>query len=384
MTFLRKFLFMNIGVPCRQSGLYFFRGNMGAPEDDNSCKLTKFKKMSSTPELDRYEDEDDSVDGEVTGGTSEDAIVTDVQSPTTSSPAMDDVMGAGPSDVPGLSDATVAPTGDLVSAEASAKVVAKDVTVERRSYSDVLKNIVTNAAPDHTSPVAAKDADNRVAGEVQDSSEREASTCAVPSAVAEVSESVTDSPCDERENSACDSANLECHDCKDSAVEQDVCQTTPKADDGDEPSRVALESSCANSSEKDLSALTENMNECQSSDDMDSLGLSDIEDNRSSSTHSSTPTPSSNNESASNTPKSNTPTPTSAPLDLSDILRVSEDIFSQTPGTTLDLLQVSDGGDSRILKDTVERTLVGDRNSLSGARVESREEWDLVIFPVWC
>lgn len=310
---------------------------MGAPEDDNSCKLTKFKKMSSTPELDRYDDEDDSADGEVTGGTPEDAIVTDVQSPTTASPAMDDVS-AGPCALPGLSDATVSPAGDPVSAEASAMEVAKGVTGERRSYSDVLKNIVPNAAPDLVSPVAVKDTDNRVAGEGEDSSERDASSGpgAVPSAVAEVTESMTDSPCDERVS---DSANLECHDCKDSPVESEVCQNTPNPDEGDDPGRAALESSCVNTSEKDLVALTETMNECQSSDDMDSLGLSDIEDNRSSSTQSSTPTPSSNSASASNTPKSNTPTPTSAPLDLSDILRVSEDILSQTPGMTLDLLQ---------------------------------------------
>lgn len=310
---------------------------MGAPEDDNSCKLTKFKKMSSTPELDRYDDEDDSADGEVTGGTPEDAIVTDVQSPTTASPAMDDVS-AGPCALPGLSDATVSPAGDPVSAEASAMEVAKGVTGERRSYSDVLKNIVPNAAPDLVSPVAVKDTDNRVAGEGEDSSERDASSGpgAVPSAVAEVTESMTDSPCDERVS---DSANLECHDCKDSPLESEVCQNTPNLDEGDDPGRAALESSCVNTSEKDLVALTETMNECQSSDDMDSLGLSDIEDNRSSSTQSSTPTPSSNSASASNTPKSNTPTPTSAPLDLSDILRVSEDILSQTPGMTLDLLQ---------------------------------------------
>lgn len=371
MTFLRKFLFMNISVPCRQSGLYFFRGNMGAPEDDNSCKLTKFKKMSSTPELDRYEDEDDSVDGEVTGGTPEDAIVTDVQSPTTASPAMDDAVSAGPCALPGLSDATVSPAGDPISAEAPAMEVAKGVTVERRSYSDVLKNIVPNAAPDLISPVAVKDTDNRVAGEGEDSSERDASTgpgvvpSAVPSAVAVVTESVTDSPCDERGHAASDSANLECHDCKDSLVESEVCQSTPNPDESND-------TICANTSEKDLAALAENMNECQSSDDMDSLGLSDIEDNRSSSTHSSTPTPSSNSASASNTPKSNTPTPTSAPLDLSDILRVSEDILSQTPGMTLDLLQVSDGRGSRSLKDATGRTL-RDRNSLCGARVASEK-----------
>lgn len=49
---------MNIGAPCRQSGLYAFWTAMGTPDEERRCvKLTRFKKMSSTPDLDKYDDE---------------------------------------------------------------------------------------------------------------------------------------------------------------------------------------------------------------------------------------------------------------------------------------------------------------------------------------
>lgn len=58
MILFKKFLFMNIGAPCRQSGLYAIWAAMGSPEEERRCvKLTRFKKMSSTPELDKYDDE---------------------------------------------------------------------------------------------------------------------------------------------------------------------------------------------------------------------------------------------------------------------------------------------------------------------------------------
>lgn len=60
MILIRKLVLMNIGTPCRQSGLYTFLASMGSPEErDRSCKLTKYKKMSSTPDLDRFDDDED-------------------------------------------------------------------------------------------------------------------------------------------------------------------------------------------------------------------------------------------------------------------------------------------------------------------------------------
>ncbi|KAK8390657.1 hypothetical protein O3P69_010398 [Scylla paramamosain] len=64
---------MNIGAPCRQSGLYAFWAAMGSPEEERRCvKLTRFKKMSSTPELDKYDDEgEDGSEAEEAGVASE-------------------------------------------------------------------------------------------------------------------------------------------------------------------------------------------------------------------------------------------------------------------------------------------------------------------------
>lgn len=73
MILFKKFLFMNIGAPCRQSGLYAFWAAMGSPEEERRCvKLTRFKKMSSTPELDKYDDEgEDGGEAEEAGVASE-------------------------------------------------------------------------------------------------------------------------------------------------------------------------------------------------------------------------------------------------------------------------------------------------------------------------
>lgn len=73
MILFKKFLFMNIGAPCRQSGLYAFWAAMGSPEEERRCvKLTRFKKMSSTPELDKCDDEgEEGGEAEEAGAVSE-------------------------------------------------------------------------------------------------------------------------------------------------------------------------------------------------------------------------------------------------------------------------------------------------------------------------
>ncbi|XP_069194522.1 uncharacterized protein [Procambarus clarkii] len=57
MILVKKLLLMNISAPCRESGLYTFWAAMGAPEHEhNPVKLTKFKKMASSSELDKCEE----------------------------------------------------------------------------------------------------------------------------------------------------------------------------------------------------------------------------------------------------------------------------------------------------------------------------------------
>lgn len=81
MILFKKFLFMNIGAPCRQSGLYAIWAAMGSPEEERRCvKLTRFKKMSSTPELDKYDDEAE-------GGEAEEAAAEEEWEPAEEVPA---------------------------------------------------------------------------------------------------------------------------------------------------------------------------------------------------------------------------------------------------------------------------------------------------------
>ncbi|XP_042241133.1 uncharacterized protein LOC121878785 [Homarus americanus] len=327
MILLRKLLFMDIGAPCRQSGLYTFWATMGAPEeDDNSVKLTKFKKMSSTPELDKYDDEDNNMNDDVdsesdTQGGEEDSSNTGDEGTTerhTESSKIDDrkesVQVAADS-APGVSEAAtdgsrdrvVSPTVQdvetvpVVKCVDEAKSVGASVTI--KTYSDAVKGVHNR----HTTPSK----DTKV-GPLTDTT----TDCSCWPATSCTDESVNIDKGVDCVDNVNIGAKIEreshCHavcDSLEASHPTETCQSIGVSEGGgpqcDKDTRS--DKTC----QRDTHVTQpETLTDCHCSDDQDSLHLSDVED-------------------ATTTP----------PLDLSDLLRISEDVLSQGPGKTLNILQ---------------------------------------------
>ncbi|XP_068244385.1 uncharacterized protein [Palaemon carinicauda] len=398
MILIRKLLLMNIGTPCRQSGLYTLLASMGSPEeeDNRSCKLTKYKKMSSTPDLDRFDD----------ASAEEDGVEDDDTDDVDDSEGDDDV------------DRTLTDTENgiavLSNAEETVKVISAGVTdevfkrvplAETESLADLV-SATAEGSDDRTKASSSfvcerlrtdeNDGDNENDDD-DDSSVREESDVRNSESSLTPQKGLED-PSDEG------AEDKECSRRKSSLASDCGCGqiTSTSATTSSPPSpnvnniningedlnaiqdspRPVLDSPCHISSEhkeKDISLpescqnyncdsskdpevdsttgegaaeVDESVNmvtllpKCQRFDDQDSLNLSDVEDSRStftstSSSSTSTPTPTTTPNSVTpTTPRAtSTPTPSLPPLDLSDLLRLSEDILSHSPGKTLNLLQ---------------------------------------------
>ncbi|XP_066968339.1 uncharacterized protein [Macrobrachium rosenbergii] len=366
MILIRKLLLMNIGTPCRQSGLYTLLASMGSPEeeDSRSCKLTKYKKMSSTPDLDRFDDanaeedgveDDDTDDVDDSEGDDDDDDVDRTLTDTENGIA-----------VPSTAGETV-----KVSSPGVASEVFKRVPLaQTESLADLVSAADEGFSDDRTKARSSLDCERlRTDGnDVGDSSVREDSEYSLTprdSRVDPSDEGAEDSECPRGKSSSASDCG-----CGQVIIPTSVPSSTPpsaspsqsvdnsdKNDDEDvntiqvgprpvldsschisseleKESDVSLPGSCQNAtsdSDKDSQvipmtsgdddegevvvaevdesvSLVTLLPKCQRFDDQDSLNLSDVEDNRSSftsnsSSSTSTPTPTT-------TPNSVTPTPT--------------------------------------------------------------------------
>lgn len=358
---------MNFSAPCRQAGLYAFLAAMGTPEEEERpVKLTRFKKMSSTPELDKEDDgeecevdscvsdtddevklgeqgrEDEEDDEEGDDGPGSEMVVTQDDKTSSVSP-VNDGGGGGVQDRDARLTTTTATTGTRP--EMTNVVGLCDDEVDgghtQHTYKLLSEMMEANLLLRDTSSEC---------GRVNTSSDGGVGVGGVcsESGDGDGAKIVTDSECPA--DTEAGQRIPACHTIEEGAAkgvkgEPEVKPVKSSSDVREELGRRREEQSESARRElrtegarRELRDIREEPSaECLSSDDQDSLQLSDVEDTHSSFTSSTSTTSSS----PTTTSTSTQATSSTSPLDLSDLLRISEDVLAQSPGKTLNILQVN-------------------------------------------
>lgn len=363
MILFKKFLLMNFSAPCRQAGLYAFLAAMGTPEEEERpVKLTRFKKMSSTPELDkeddgeecevdscasdtddevkfgeqgREDDDDDTGEGgdDDDDGPGSEMVATQDNKTSSVSPVND---GGGGGSVQEDRDArlTTATTGTLCDDKV-------DGGHTQHTYKLLSEMMEANLLLRDTSSEC---------GRVNTSSEGGVGGVCSESGSGDGAKIVTDSECPA--DTEAGQRIPACHTIEEGAAGgvKEELEVKPVKSSGDvreelgrrreeqpESARRELRPEGVRRELRDI--REEPSAECLSSDDQDSLQLSDVEDTHSSFTSSTSTTSSSPTTTSTSTQA--TSSSSTSPLDLSDLLRISEDVLAQSPGKTLNILQVN-------------------------------------------
>lgn len=313
---------------------------MAAPEDEeNSVKLTKYKKMSSTSELDKYDDNTN--EGEDNEGDTEDEGE-DSNNNTSHDTVEDTVDGGSDSIVKDLGNDCSSDTVQTGVLPPPAVSVAAEQPVEEASSGGVhhttgedwqtvsVMESVTEVEEDAGAvgtPLHRHTVDDTVQPHtLQETHQPNVLKCPISGGSSDCRTEVT-AVCKDQCNTVCGGADSESQSAK--TQQESACPTVSENTEAT-PSTTT----CHNSSEgggggcdKDTGdvptpqhdtagAQAETLLECHSSDDQDSLHLSDVEDSQCNFSSSA------------------------SPLDLSDLLRISEDVLSNTPAKTLCILQV--------------------------------------------
>ncbi|KAK4306101.1 hypothetical protein Pmani_022051 [Petrolisthes manimaculis] len=364
MILFKKFLLMNFSAPCRQSGLYAFLAAMGTPEEEERpVKLTRFKKMSSTPELDKEDDgEECEVDSYVSDsdeemkcgeqGREDDEVNSDcpenemVPKDNTSetTPVTDD-GGSGGDDVQEDKDVKLILATSSHAEETNVGLCDDEVDGGhlQQTYKLLSEMMETSLLLQDTSSECSKvnmSGDGDIDGVCSESGSGDGAKIVTDSecpADTEAGQRIT--TCHTIEEGAAEGLKEE--ELEGKQVNSTVCVREEKSSREEQPESGARKELRPEGAGRELRDIREEPTaECLSSDDQDSLHLSDVEDTHSS-FNSSTSTTSSSPTTTSTSTQATSSSTTTSPLDLSDLLRISEDVLAQSPGKTLDILQVN-------------------------------------------